>query len=268
MMLMGIGPLSEQIPAATFMKNHLVDGDDEEDVRVHLAALCGDENGLRELLKEPGANTWVNHRVRPYLSPPLRLAVNGGNPVCAKLLLAAGANIELEDVKGQTPLFVATSARDAPMMKVLLEAEANPEGSKKNRCSPLLLAVRDGFTEGVELLLKHGANPEPFEAAMTVIPGWPLHHAVVYAHFPSFMKLLMNGAHTDLTRLTHVSKSIRQRLSIPHAILKYASGKPEFVHLYEECGGKLSCLGTKGTSAAQDFPEDSLSRKEIIRRIG
>lgn len=42
----------------------------------------------------------------------------GGNQECVQLLVAAGANIELEDVKGQTPLFVATSQKKHSIMKV------------------------------------------------------------------------------------------------------------------------------------------------------
>lgn len=37
---------------------------------------------------------------------------------CAKVLIEAGADIEQEDVKGQTPLFVATSTRKTELMKV------------------------------------------------------------------------------------------------------------------------------------------------------
>lgn len=46
------------------------------------------------------------------------VSVTGGNQECVELLVAAGANIELEDVKGQTPLFVATSQRKPSIMKV------------------------------------------------------------------------------------------------------------------------------------------------------
>lgn len=44
--------------------------------------------------------------------------VAGGNQDCVQLLVGAGANIELEDVKGQTPLFVATSQKKPGIMKV------------------------------------------------------------------------------------------------------------------------------------------------------
>lgn len=42
----------------------------------------------------------------------------GGSQRCIKLLLAAGAEIDLVDVKGQTPLFVASNQKKLEIMKV------------------------------------------------------------------------------------------------------------------------------------------------------
>ncbi|XP_064109584.1 ankyrin repeat and SOCS box protein 12-like [Macrobrachium nipponense] len=152
--------LPERVPAQEYMMNLLVDGDEDDDVRLHLAALCGDSTGLKQVLEDSSSKEWLNYRVRPYMSPPLRLAVSGASCECVELLLDAGAEIDLEDVKGQTPLFVATSCRKIAIMKVLLERGAHPDGSRKNRCTPLLIAVRDGFSEGVKVLLERGAHPD------------------------------------------------------------------------------------------------------------
>lgn len=75
----------------------------------------------------------------------------------------------------------------------------------------------------LKLLLQYGADPEPFEQICTCVPGWPLHHSVVYAHFPCFLELVRGGAITDLSLLPNqICSKIVARLSIPHAILKYA----------------------------------------------
>ncbi|XP_066954520.1 ankyrin repeat and SOCS box protein 12-like [Macrobrachium rosenbergii] len=214
--------LPERIPAQEYMMNLMVDGDEDDDVRLHLAALCGDSIGLKQVLEGSSSKEWLNYRVRPYMSPPLRLAVSGASCECVELLLNAGAEIDLEDVKGQTPLFVATSCRKIDIMKVLLERGANPDGSRKNRCTPLLIAVRDGFSEGVKLLLKYGADTEPFDHT-TCVPGWPLQHSVVYAHFTCFLELIRGGALPNLTSVSFpVKEAVIARLSVPHAILKYA----------------------------------------------
>ena len=41
----------------------------------------------------------------------------GGNAECVQLLIEAGANVDLEDIKGQTPLFVANSLRKTDIME-------------------------------------------------------------------------------------------------------------------------------------------------------
>ncbi|KAK4309916.1 hypothetical protein Pmani_018473 [Petrolisthes manimaculis] len=276
--------LPPQMSPHEYMMNLMVDGDDDEDVRLHLAALCGDDQGLKEILADPNASEWINYRVRPYLSPPLRLAVSGmksesdggddvccgagGSEECVRALVAAGADIEMEDVKGQTSIFVATSQRKPEIMKILLEAGAYPEGSRKNRCTPLLVAVRDGFTQGVRLLLQYGADPEPCEQIVTCIPGWPLHHSVVYAHFPCFFELLKAGATPCLSTLPcQVNEKVVARLSIPHAILKYAREHPEFMELYYECGGYLRQLNQAGMSGLEES-ENSPAKKMLIKLIG
>lgn len=43
---------------------------------------------------------------------------SGGNQECIKLLLAAGAEIDAVDIKGQTPLFVASNQKKLEIMKV------------------------------------------------------------------------------------------------------------------------------------------------------
>ena len=69
--------LPERVPAQEYMMNLMVDGDEEDDVRLHLAAVCGDSLGLKQIIAEGIADEWLNYRVRPYMSPPLRLAVSG-----------------------------------------------------------------------------------------------------------------------------------------------------------------------------------------------
>ncbi|KAG7176033.1 Ankyrin repeat and SOCS box protein 12-like, partial [Homarus americanus] len=200
------------------------DADDEEDVTLHLAALCGDSEGLRHIAGEIHYSQWLNYRVRPYMSPPLRLAVSAG---------------------------------------------ANPEGSRKNRCSPLLVAVRDGFSEGVKLLLQHGADPEPFNQICTCVPGWPLQHAIVYAHFSCYFELIKGGALANLTLLPYqVNPKVVTRLSIPHAILKYAKEYPEFMELYNECGGNLRQVNTAGTTCSEEFLDGSPAKDLLISLSG
>lgn len=71
-------PCDSPMDAEAFVRNRLIDADEEDDVRIHLAALCGDDVTLERLLKE-GEKTqmWLNFRVRPFNATPLRLAATG-----------------------------------------------------------------------------------------------------------------------------------------------------------------------------------------------
>ena len=76
-----VAPVSPQSYILSLMED--VD-DEEEDIRIHTAAACGDEEGLNSLLQNPEyVKKWINYRIRPYLAPPIRVAVTG-NIVRAK----------------------------------------------------------------------------------------------------------------------------------------------------------------------------------------
>lgn len=57
------------------------------------------------------------------------------------LLIDAGADMEVTDRKGQTPLYIAVFNRHKDTVKLLLERGADPEGSQKNLNTPLCIAV-------------------------------------------------------------------------------------------------------------------------------
>ncbi|CAL4114866.1 unnamed protein product, partial [Meganyctiphanes norvegica] len=121
----------------------------------------------------------------------------------------------------------------------------------------------------IKLLLNYGADPEPFEQVNTCIPGWPLHHAVVYSHFSSFLQLILSGAVTDLRKLPNpVQPSNVSRLSIPHAILKYAKDKPEFISIFHESGGNLLQCDSNGVSPIDVTVQSSPSKDLTIKLIG
>lgn len=65
------------------------------------------------------------------------------------LLVDAGADLEVTDRKGQTPLYIAVFNRHNDTVKLLLERGADPEGSQKNLNTPLCIAI---MYKDVELL--------------------------------------------------------------------------------------------------------------------
>ncbi|KAK3759341.1 hypothetical protein RRG08_020264 [Elysia crispata] len=130
---------------------------------LHNVAFCGDTLRLRLLLEyidtHPSKLSTLNQRNRLGCTP-VRLAATGGHETCLKLLIKAGADIHIVDVKGQTPLFVAVKNRRLQCARLLLQSGACPDGDVKNSSTPLNVAFMNGDINSVLLLLQFGAHPD------------------------------------------------------------------------------------------------------------
>ena len=67
----------------------------------------------------------------------------GGHLECLTQLIAAGASVDLVDVKCQTPLFVATRNKHLQCCQALLQHGADPDGDAGNMTTPLYLAFEN-----------------------------------------------------------------------------------------------------------------------------
>lgn len=91
-------------------------------------------------------------------------AENDANPALCEFLLQAGADPNVFDPKGQTPLLLAvrgrTRAGKTRVVKMLLAKGAKPDvRNQKNGATPLYSAAVVGDLPVVKLLLGSGANP-------------------------------------------------------------------------------------------------------------
>lgn len=76
------------------------------DTPLHLAAQNNDKSEIVESFLDSDANN-INDRTNNGWTP-LHVAVQGNKPSTVKLLLGRGADIEVKDTYGQTPLDLAT----------------------------------------------------------------------------------------------------------------------------------------------------------------
>lgn len=96
---------------------------------------------------------------------------------------------------GETALHIVTQRRDAIWIQFLAQKGANPNIADKNGTTPLALAVSLGFVEGAEALIKAGARVDVTNSAGET----PL-IASVHRRDTGLMRLLLaNGANPDRT---------------------------------------------------------------------
>ncbi|MFN4241559.1 MAG: ankyrin repeat domain-containing protein [Erythrobacter cryptus] len=93
------------------------------DTGLHIVVARSDTLWLRFLL-ENGADP--NIRNRKGITP-LQLAVALGFVDGAEILIKRGANVNISDQTGETPLIAAVHARNVPMVRLLLDKGADPD---------------------------------------------------------------------------------------------------------------------------------------------
>ncbi|RIB25201.1 ankyrin repeat-containing domain protein [Gigaspora rosea] len=78
-----------------------------------------------------------------------------------KALINGGADVNIQDNAGLTPLHEAVSAHNYEIVKYLLEAGANPNiGESENVDTPLHDACSLGYHDIVTILIDYGADPD------------------------------------------------------------------------------------------------------------
>lgn len=75
-----------------------------------------------------------------------------------KILLDYGANINVTDKEGITPIYCAASNGFTEIVKELVKYNANVNIANVNYETPLYIAVKNGKTEVVDILLQNGAD--------------------------------------------------------------------------------------------------------------
>jgi ankyrin repeat protein len=126
---------------------------------------------------------------------PLSWAAEDGHEAVVKLLFDHSANIEATDVAGRTPLSLAADMGHEAVVKVLLDHSANIEATDEAGRTPLSLAADVGHEAVVKILLDHSANTEATDATGQT----PLSLAAKRGH-EAIVKLLLDyGANIEAT---------------------------------------------------------------------
>lgn len=118
-----------------------------------------DGNAATELLQRPG-NTIVNARDISTGLTALHYVIDRRDGVWLRFLLAKGANPNLADNKGVTPLQFASNFGWTEGVEILVERGASVDVTNSSGETPLISAVHNRNVALVRVLLAAGANPE------------------------------------------------------------------------------------------------------------
>jgi hemoglobin len=105
-----------------------------------------DGKAVAETLIHHGAE--VNVQSGPIQGTPLHTAARRDNVDVGSVLLAAGADIEARDIKGETPLRRALNCRQLGMITLLLAHGANLDSPDKHGVTPRQIATMRGLHIG------------------------------------------------------------------------------------------------------------------------
>lgn len=128
---------------------------------LHLAAFFGQKAVVDYLLSRGAAVNEISRN--PSALRPIHSAVAHRHPETAlaitRALIAAGAEVNVTQQAGWTPLHSAALHGYLPLVKVLLEAGADTAARADNGQTSQTLAASKNHKEVIALLRQHGAKP-------------------------------------------------------------------------------------------------------------
>ena len=156
--------------------------------------------GLRTTLEAEGISfSTLDSQGRSFLHNVCEIGSSSLHKVqCLRFLLARGANVDLQDNKGRTPLHYAVSNNDEAALEIvesLISAGADPQATDKDGWTVLHSAASGSSQQILQLIVEAGAEVNATTNSGTSV----LHTAAEYSKSPRSMLeyLLANGAGLD-----------------------------------------------------------------------
>ncbi|TPG15593.1 ankyrin repeat domain-containing protein [Sphingomonas oligophenolica] len=118
-----------------------------------------DGNTVTNMLDTPGSSV-VNAKQVTSGKAALHLLVTHSGSLFFQFMLQRGADPNIRDDKGNTPMVLAALAGREDLVRLLLTYKANPNLGNAGGQTPLILAVANRDVPLARLLLTEGANPD------------------------------------------------------------------------------------------------------------
>ena len=118
-----------------------------------------DGNAVIAILDQPG-QTIINTRDRTTGEGALHIVVKRGDSVYTRYLLGRGADANMRDGRGNTPMMLAVEANQPEIVGVLASVRANANLGNAGGETPLIRAVQRRDLALVRAVLAAGGNPD------------------------------------------------------------------------------------------------------------
>lgn len=153
----------------------------------------------------------ASHTGKAAVDPnDLLIAVSNSQSEKVAALLSMGADPNVVDAHGQTPLYITAHTGDVRSARLLIAAGANIAGNTKNGTpSPLYEAAGSGNMEVAQFLISKAAK---VNARHMVYGDTPLHRAAEEGHLDMVKFLLKNGAAVNARN--HVGQTALHRAAM------------------------------------------------------
>ena len=184
---------------------------------------------------------------------PLFIAAGRGNAEMVRLLRELGANIEATDEHGATPLFVAAFEGHVEVVRALHELGANMEATDKHGATPLNIAAGRGNAEVVKLLAERGAEVD----VPDVFGFTPLFIAAQRGHVEVVRALHEVGANIEAT----------DKHGATPLFIAAQRGNVEMVGVLAELGGNLNGSNRLLPGFTAVFAAAQQGQAEVIRTL-
>ncbi len=116
-------------------------------------------NDVNDALNEPGS-TIVNTRDSTSGEAALHIVTARRDLTWMSFLIQKGANVDVRDARGTTPMQIATRLGFQEGVQLLVDRKARLEESNVAGETPLIIAVHSRDIAVMRILLKAGANPD------------------------------------------------------------------------------------------------------------
>jgi len=176
-------------------ENILIDRKDQVCTPLQCAAMAGNIKVIKTLLDKTDVN--IDSTYNEHGNTALLIAAWFGHDECVKYLISRGAQLDIPNIYGSTPVHSAAWKNEVKCLATLLEnkSSSTARNTTGNGNTPLYLAAKAGSTECLRVLLKYiGSDKEEIEKECGGEKATAVQIAVSYEQAQCYWDLVVAGA--------------------------------------------------------------------------